>query len=98
MKINPTLPLSEKRAIAGRIGGRRTVKRHGKRFMRKIAKWGAHVMHSQNALIPVALNDFAITDRETGQVKALLSGKPIEAVFGTSSMVLPIPTESEEFA
>ncbi len=99
MRIDPNLPLSQKRAIAGQLGGRRNVKLHGKRHMKKIGRWGAHVMHSQNALIPVALNDFAITCRTTGQVKALLSGKPIKDVFGTSSVVLPIPTEeSEEFA
>jgi hypothetical protein len=76
--IDPTLTLSEKRAIAGSRGGKRTAKRFGKRYMRKIGKWGAHVMHSRYALEPVALNDFALVHRDTGQVVALLSGKPVE--------------------
>ncbi|RPI95397.1 MAG: hypothetical protein EHM40_03345 [Chloroflexi bacterium] len=96
--IDPGLTLSEKRAIAGRKGGRRTAKRYGKRYMRKLARWGALRMHAMYALEPVALNDFAIVHKETGQVKALLSGKPIEAVFGDASVMLPVSAEREEFA
>ena len=70
--------LSEKRAAAGRKGGKRTVKRYGKRYMRRLGKWGAHVMHSTYQLVPVDLNDFALVHRETGQVKAYLSGKPVK--------------------
>ena len=66
------------KAEAGRLGGLKTVKRHGKRYMRKLGKWGAHVMHTNNALVPVDRNDFAIADRQTGRVKAYLSGKPME--------------------
>lgn len=95
--MDPNLSLSEKRAIAGAKGGRRTLKRHGKRHFKRIGKWGAHTMHVLYVLEPVALNDFAITNRKTGQVKAMLSGKPIEAVFGTSDVVLPVPAEREEF-
>ena len=69
------MTLSEKRATAGRKGGKRTVKRHGKRFMKKIGKWGAHRMHSTYRLEPVALNDFALVHRETGEIKAYLSGR-----------------------
>ncbi|HEX2996663.1 MAG TPA: hypothetical protein VHP14_17695, partial [Anaerolineales bacterium] len=89
MKIDLGLPLSEKRAIAGAKGGRQTVKRHGKRYMKRLAKFAAHVMHATYDLEPVALNDFALVHKETRQVKALISGKPIEAVFGTPSVVLP---------
>ena len=74
----PNRTLSEKRAAAGSKGGKRTVKRYGKRYMRRLAKWGAHVMHSKYQLTPVDLNDFALVERETGKVKAYLSGKPVK--------------------
>ncbi len=95
--IDPNLTLSEKRAIAGAKGGRRTVKRYGKRYMKKLARYAAHVMHASYDLEPVALNDFALVHKETRKVRALISGRPIEDVFGTSSVMLPI-SEREEFA
>jgi len=73
------LTLSQKRAVAGAKGGRRTVKRYGKRYMRKIARWGGHVTRSKYQLVPVLLNDFAMVCRQTRTVKALLSGKPVPA-------------------
>lgn len=74
------LTLSQKRAIAGRKGGLRTAKRYGKRYMKRLAKWGAHRMHSLYRLEPVLLNDFALVHNETGKAVALLSGKPVEGV------------------
>lgn len=74
------LTLSQKRALAGAKGGRTTVKRYGKRYMRKLGKYAAHVMHSTNRLVPVLLNDHAIVCRTTGKVKALLSGRPLQSV------------------
>lgn len=72
------LTLSQKRAAAGSLGGKATVERHGKDYMRRLAKWAAHRMHAKYALVPVDLNDFALACRETGKVKAYLSGKPVE--------------------
>lgn len=72
------LTLSEKRAIAGRKGGLRTAKRYGKRYMRRLAKWGAHRMHSTYRLEPVLLNDFALVCRESGKPVALLSGRSVD--------------------
>lgn len=69
--------LSDMRAAAGRKGGLRTAKK-GKRFMRKLARWGAHVMHATYDLMPVALNDFALVHKVKGTVKAYLSGKPVQ--------------------
>lgn len=66
------------KAQAGSLGGKKTVKRYGKRYMKKIAKWGAHRMHAIYALEPVNLNDFALVHRETGVIKAYLSGKPVK--------------------
>lgn len=72
------LTLSQKRALAGSMGGRATVQKYGKRYMKKLAKWGAHCMHSQYRRVPCDLNDFAIIHRETGLVRAYLSGKPVD--------------------
>jgi len=62
---------------AGSKGGKMTVKRYGKRYMKKLGRWGAHRMHATYRLEPTGLNDFALVHRETGEVKALLSGKPL---------------------
>ena len=74
------LTLSQKRAIAGAQGGKRTVKRYGKQYMRQLAKLGAHVMHSLYRREPVLLNDFAIVDRRTGKAVSLLSGRSLDDV------------------
>lgn len=71
------LTLSQKRAIAGAKGGRATVRRYGKRYMKKLAKFAAHRMHSLYRYEPVLLNDFALVHRQSGTVKALLSGRPV---------------------
>jgi hypothetical protein len=71
--------LSDKRREAGSKGGRKTVKRYGLRYMRRLGKWGAHRMHATYRLEPVNLNDFALVHRETGEVKAYLSGKPLDS-------------------
>lgn len=70
--------MSMTKAQAGSKGGKKTAKRYGKRYMRKLGKWGAHRMHATYRLIPVDLNDFALVHRETGEVKAYLSGKPLK--------------------
>ena len=76
------LTLSQKRAEAGRKGGLRTVKRYGKRYMKRLAKWGAHVMHSKYRREAVLLNDFALVERTTGIPVALLSGRPVSILGG----------------
>lgn len=91
--IDPNLTLSQKRKIAGSLGGKRTVKRYGKRYMKKLAKYAAHRMHSTYRLEPVLLCDFALVHRETHDVKALLSGKPVP-----SSLKIIIPQEEPFYA
>lgn len=70
--------LSRKRREAGRRGGLATHARHGSEHMRAIGAKGAKVFHSRYRLEPVNLNDFAIIHRDTGEVKAYLSGLPFE--------------------
>ena len=73
----PNRTLREKRAAAGSKGGKRTVKKYGKRYMRRLGRWGAHVMHSKYDLRPEGTSDFALVNKQTGEVKAFLSGKPV---------------------
>lgn len=87
--MNTGLTLSEKRAAAGRKGGKRNVKRHGKRWMKKIARFGAHRMHSLYQMVPVGTNDFAYVHRETFEVKAYQSGLPV--VPGTRIILEEVP-------
>ena len=65
------------KADAGRRGGKTTLKRYGKRYMKRLAKWGAHRMHAKYKLEPYGQSDFALVDRKTNEVKALLSGRAI---------------------
>lgn len=89
------LTLSEKRAIAGARGGKRTAKKYGKRYMRKLAAFGAHAMHSKYRYEPVLLNDFALVERTTGKPVALLSGRSLEELqvpaFEPDNQALPFP-------
>lgn len=70
--------LIRKRREAGRRGGLATHAKHGSEHMRTIGAKGAKVFHSRYRLEPVMLNDFAIVHRETGEVRAFLSGLPFE--------------------
>lgn len=63
------------RSEAGRRGGNSTLKKYGVEHFQKLGKWGAHRMHATYRLEPCDLNDFALVHRETGEVKAYLSGK-----------------------
>jgi hypothetical protein len=76
MTIDQTT-LSQIRAAAGSKGGKKTLKRYGKRYMKKLARWGGHALHRTYRMVPVDQNDFAFVNRETGQVKAFQSGKPV---------------------
>jgi hypothetical protein len=69
---------SRKKREAGRRGGLATLARHGKEYMREIGKKGAKVFHLRYRLEPVNLNDFAVVHRETGEIKAYLSGLPLK--------------------
>lgn len=70
----------QKKAAAGSLGGKKTVKRYGKRYMRRLGAWGGHRTRSTYRLVPVDQNDFAMVHRETGKVKAFLSGKPVKEI------------------
>jgi len=70
--------LSEIRAAVGSKGGKATVNRHGKKHMSEIGRRGAQSFHAKYRLEPRYLNDFAIVDRITGEVKNYISGKKPE--------------------
>lgn len=66
-----------KKVAAGRKGGLATVKKYGKRHMKRLAKWGAHRMHATYRIDPWRQGDYVLVNRETNEPKALLSGKPL---------------------
>ena len=57
---------------AGRLGGRATVKKHGKSHMVTIGKLGAEVTWTKYKLQPVGLNQFAMVEIETNRVEAII--------------------------
>jgi hypothetical protein len=70
--------VDQTKAAAGSKGGKQTVKRYGKRYMRRLGKWGAHRMHSTYSIEPVGTCQYALVHKETRLVKAYLSGKPVK--------------------
>ena len=68
--------LRKKRSKAGRRGGRSTLTKYGVDHFREIGKRGASVFHKRYRLEPVNISNFAIVNRETGEVKAFLNGVP----------------------
>ncbi|MFZ5910400.1 MAG: hypothetical protein ACOYYU_10330 [Chloroflexota bacterium] len=67
--------ITEKRKQAGRLGGLATLARHGSDHFRAIGRKGAFVTWTRYHLAPAGLNDFAMTNRQTGEVVAYLSGR-----------------------
>lgn len=60
---------------AGQLGGLSTLARHGKAHFQQIGKRGALTTWQRYKLEPAGLSDFAMTNRKTGEVKAVLSGR-----------------------
>ena len=57
------------------LGGLATLRKHGPRHMREIGKRGAATTWKRYQLRPAGIADFAMIDRQTGEVKAYLSGR-----------------------
>jgi hypothetical protein len=70
--------LSQKRAAAGRSGGQSTLKKYGNDHFRKIGARGALITWLTYSLRPVGTSRFAMVNRETGKVKAMLDGLPFK--------------------
>jgi len=51
---------------AGRKGGKSTVKKYGREYMKNLAKRGAEAFHKKYKLSKLGTSDFAIINRETG--------------------------------
>lgn len=66
---------------AGSLGGLATLRKHGRQYMRDIGKRGASVTWERYELRPAGISDFAMIDRQTGEVKAYLSGHPQHETF-----------------
>ena len=67
--------LNQKRVAAGRAGGLATKRKYGRVYFQDIGKKGGQVLHARYKLEPVGMDDFALVHRETGIVKAFLSGR-----------------------
>jgi hypothetical protein len=68
--------MQQKKQDAGRKGGLATLAKHGVAHFKKIGAIGAKVFHRRYRLTPVGLDNFAIVNRETNEVKAFLNGVP----------------------
>lgn len=60
---------------SGQLGGLATLARHGKTHFQHIGRRGALTTWQRYKLEPAGLSDFAMTNRKTGEVKAVLSGR-----------------------
>jgi hypothetical protein len=60
---------------AGRLGGLKTAQIYGNDYMRGLAKQGAIAFHTKYRLVPIRLNDFAITNRVTGEIVNTITGR-----------------------
>ena len=60
-----------KKAIAGRLGGIKTVKTHGKEHMRKIGLKGADSTWSKYKIVPAGNSGYAMVERLTDKVIAV---------------------------
>lgn len=58
---------------AGRLGGLTTARTHGKAHMQAIGKRGAAVTWQRYTLQPTGLSAWAMVERTTGKVKALIT-------------------------
>lgn len=54
------------KAQAGQKGGKATLKKYGRDYMKNLAKLGAAAFHKKYKLSKLGTSDFAIVDRETG--------------------------------
>jgi hypothetical protein len=70
--------LRQKRAAAGRLGGLATLRKYGREHFRKIGARGALITWLTYSLHPVGTSRFAMVNRETGEIKAMLDGLPFD--------------------
>lgn len=56
---------------AGRLGGLRTVEKHGKEHMRTIGRRGAATTWKRYAIMPVDSSGYALVERATGKIRAI---------------------------
>jgi general stress protein YciG len=71
--------MDEEKRLAGRKGGLATYEKYGKEHMAEIGKRGAKVTWSRYTLLPYRQSQWAMVNRETGHVKAIICDKDKEA-------------------
>lgn len=60
---------------AAALGGKAVYLKYGTDHMRKLGKAGAAATWNRYTLQPINLNDFAMVNKETGQIVATINGK-----------------------
>lgn len=65
-----------RRQAAGRKGGIVTLQRYGHAHMSKIGRRGAEETHRRYRMTPAGTAGWALVDRETGEVIALIGTRP----------------------
>lgn len=58
------------KAEAGRLGGRSTVRKHGRGHMRKIGRAGARAFWDRYRVVPLGTSSWAIVCKETDEIVA----------------------------
>lgn len=59
------------KAESGRLGGKATVKKHGKDYMSEIGARGAKSTWDKYSMQPIGLNQFAMVNKTTNQIVAI---------------------------
>lgn len=80
------------KAEAGRLGGLATKEKYGSDYFKRLGEKGAQAFHSKYKLMPAMMNDFAIVDRQTGEIVAFTSGRHLPGSKGA-----PVRVESNDF-
>lgn len=66
------------KAQAGSLGGKATVNRYGREYMRSIGKRGAQTTWTRYGWLPVGTSGYALVHRETNKIVAIVGELPIK--------------------
>jgi hypothetical protein len=78
MQDELTISPKKSKAQAGALGGKATYDKYGRDHMADIGRAGAEVTHTRYHLAPAGTSGWAMVDRVTGQVKAIIGNGPLD--------------------
>ncbi len=79
---------------AGKLGGLRTVEKHGKEHMQEIGRRGAAATWRKYALMPVDSSGYAMVERSTGKIRAIWCAPWIVLILLFLAACTPFPTRT----